>query len=518
MLRIGALRWELHRGPECEACKPVSGLRDQFFSRQWLQQFQGDLQAMRTIRELLAHEPPARTLSRTSDEDAIAQMANLLSRGAWHVDTPAGEAASPGGGGGGKPAVAPGPPPAPRRPPPRRTSPPVEKNRIVKVTPEADRKQYINLAAQAAHPEYGRDIQPKATMEHPAPAATILFGLEPDAANKAGLRADLQNTTYQGGTRTSQFSDGAGEAESGAMTLSAYGGDVFIVAAEMQEPPPCSGAKTVKSKKITIWRRLVYTDLYTMASENYLDAATVVAEIQPAFTPAFIEYTRGTVQRLDASLNANYIGLYQSGKTWPADYSPANLEATANDLAPTAAELADYAGTDAALKAAAKTAIEAKAQCWFNTVSDLYRTSVANWQAAVAAAVTMPANSILAVKYFHPKLSGQADGVTNFWPAGIQINGANAGSGRTALVDPDERWREVQGFNLGTTSVIFKNYGSALRLQIVCRHEIGHATKAAFGREAFGVGDHSASGLMTYGGASNEFSNVDINLLRGWKP
>jgi hypothetical protein len=84
---------------------------------------------------------------------------------------------------------------------------------------------------------------------------------------------------------------------------------------------------------------------------------------------------------------------------------------------------------------------------------------------------------------------------------------------------PDQStWREVQGFNRDAISVIFKNYGSAARLQIACRHEIGHGTKSAFqpaGRADFGVGDHSGSGLMTFNGASNTFSNADSAKLRG---
>lgn len=81
---------------------------------------------------------------------------------------------------------------------------------------------------------------------------------------------------------------------------------------------------------------------------------------------------------------------------------------------------------------------------------------------------------------------------------------------------PDiKTWREVQGFNRGGISVIFKNYGNAGRLQIICRHEIGHGTKSAFKRAEFGAGDHSNSGLMTPYGSGALFSVADSGKLRG---
>ena len=106
MLRLGAQKWEVHRGSECHACKPVFGLRDRFWARQWLQQFKGDALAIRAIRDLLSNQSTSGTLSRMSDDDAIAQMANLLSCGTWHVHTQAVEAARAGGAGAGKPAEA----------------------------------------------------------------------------------------------------------------------------------------------------------------------------------------------------------------------------------------------------------------------------------------------------------------------------------------------------------------------------------------------------------------------------
>ena len=303
---------------------------------------------------------------------------------------------------------------------------------------------------------------------------------------------------------------------------SGVGGDTFKIKATVYAPDGTTVMKTNESPALTVWRSLNMAAVYTMDGQTYLDTATTVAEIQPAYTPAFVDYTRAAINTLAAGLSVKYIGLYKTGggmKTWPADLSPTSLETSPNQLQPTVAELAAYAyaGADpvqVAAKATAKTMIEAKAQAWFNAIVADYGRCVSNW--FTAAAVPDATNALLAVEYYHPKLSGQADGATDFWPAGISINLANPGSGLMQPGDPDQAtWRQVQGFNRGQISVIFKNYGTAARLQIVCRHEIGHATKSAFERKSFGTGDHSTAGLMTpYGGAA-QFSDTDVRLLRG---
>lgn len=305
---------------------------------------------------------------------------------------------------------------------------------------------------------------------------------------------------------------------------SGVGGDTYTLSAAIYAADQFTVLADQESAEITVWRKIEYNDVYTMDGENYIDAATTHPEIAPAYEPsAYVLYTRGAVHTLAAALTVKYIGLYKSGggmKTWPADFSPAKLETSPNDLDPTPQELAAYASVDpakAADKAQAKTDIEAKAQKWFNAIVADYGKSLDDWFADAA----VPAgNVLLAVQYYHPKLSDQGDGATNFWPAGISINLANPGSGLNKAGDPDkDTWRVVAGFNRGSISVIFKNYPDANDLQNTCRHEIGHGTKSAFKRDDFGTGDHSASSLMKYdGGGVNLFSNDDIKILRGIKP
>jgi hypothetical protein len=304
----------------------------------------------------------------------------------------------------------------------------------------------------------------------------------------------------------------------------AVGGDDYAITVKVFAADGATVLAKVTSDAFTIWRKVLFTQVYTMDGENYLGTATTHAEIGPAFettgvTGAFVLYERGAVTTLSAALTSKYIGLYDSGApgrqaNWPADFSPAKLESSPNQMEPTSAELADYASANPMKQAVAKLAIEAKAQLWFNAIVADYGDRVSNW---FTAATVPGGNSLLAVQYYHPKLSNVGtDGQTNFWPAGISINMANPGSGLNQPGHPDKKtWREVQGFNRGSISVIFKNYGTAARLQIICRHEIGHGTKSAFKRAEFGLGDHSGSGLMTPYGASNAFSNSDAAKLRG---
>jgi hypothetical protein len=304
---------------------------------------------------------------------------------------------------------------------------------------------------------------------------------------------------------------------------SGAGGDTFRIVATLYWADGTSEMLRERGPVLTVWRKIHFSRIYTMHGESYINNATTEAQIDPAYeTDGYVMYSRGGVTTLSSALSPRYIGLYVSGgadKTWPGDLSPERLESSAYQMRPTADELEqyNYTGTDAsklALKNTAKTAIERKAKLWFDAIVSEYRRSCSAW--FTAAGIPSTQNVILAVEYYHPKLSGQAEGATNYWPAGIQINLANPGSGDTTMGDPDRAtWRNVQGFNRDQISVIFKNYGTTNRLVAVCRHEIGHGTKSAFRRDRFGTGDHSSSGLMTPTTSSNTFSNTDIRILRG---
>jgi hypothetical protein len=88
MVRLGDKNWELHRGPKCPDCEPVNGLRDRFWATQWLRPFKNDPLNLQTIRRLISENRTSWALSRTTNVQAIEQMAMLLRDGRWHVHAP----------------------------------------------------------------------------------------------------------------------------------------------------------------------------------------------------------------------------------------------------------------------------------------------------------------------------------------------------------------------------------------------------------------------------------------------
>lgn len=173
---------------------------------------------------------------------------------------------------------------------------------------------------------------------------------------------------------------------------------------------------------------------------------------------------------------------------------------------PTATELADYAGTDPVKKAAAKVAITAKAQAWYNR----NQASITTNASAFVTANSISAPAVIGARYLSPKEDGNSStGQTTYYPAGIEIV-----IDEPDPYDPDDNWGATQGFESGDIAWIFLNSGNAARRKKVGRHEAGHASD----HESFGTGDHATSGLMTPTGDSDTFSDDSILRLRGWKP
>ncbi len=88
MVRLGAQGWELHPGTACAVCEPYPGLRDRLRARLFLQRFAKDPLAAEAIRHLLWRETPPWVMTKVTAPDATALMADLLSRGIWHVHAP----------------------------------------------------------------------------------------------------------------------------------------------------------------------------------------------------------------------------------------------------------------------------------------------------------------------------------------------------------------------------------------------------------------------------------------------
>lgn len=316
---------------------------------------------------------------------------------------------------------------------------------------------------------------------------------------------------------------------------SAVGGDTFIIKATVKALGTGLELFSKDSPIITIWRKLQYDNIYTMDGEAYLDTATTHDEIGPAFETtgsdgAFVLYERGSIITLPASMTVRYIGLYDASApnrqaNWPDDFSPALLETTSNQLNPTDEEINAFSDpTPSNARDEAIRSVHNKASLWFNAIQADMDRRIINW---ITDAGLTGVRCFVGLQYFHPKYSNEfnsdtnaMDGTTNFYPQGIIIDLTRPGSRDRMSGDPDwASWNNrtaIQGYNQGDFSCTFKNFRDASRLQILCRHEMGHATRFMFAREVFGPeDDHSSSDLMQEFATSNTFSNADSRILRG---
>lgn len=184
MLRLGAQKWELHRGSECQDCKPLFGLQDRFLARQWLRQFQGDAIAIRDIRDLLSHEGASGTLSRMTDDELIAQMANLLTYGFWHVHPQPVVVTAGGSSGAGKQAEIPEPETKSARPSQPRAAPANPSPSKPKGLTDNDINSRLDAASWFTRDDEARDITKSLTREQ-------LLGLAP--ATRQRLKDQLNS-------------------------------------------------------------------------------------------------------------------------------------------------------------------------------------------------------------------------------------------------------------------------------------------------------------------------------------
>jgi len=88
MIRLGVRGWELHRGPACDGCTPVPGLRDRFWVRAWLRQFKSDQASLFAIRQLVSECNTRWPLHKATTDQTIDWMSMLLAEGEWHVHSP----------------------------------------------------------------------------------------------------------------------------------------------------------------------------------------------------------------------------------------------------------------------------------------------------------------------------------------------------------------------------------------------------------------------------------------------
>jgi hypothetical protein len=165
--------------------------------------------------------------------------------------------------------------------------------KIKEVTPTADNyKQYVNVPAEAGHPEYDRKFKPIATLTKALQGVKLYFNIEPDSSNNADIPDTLKHKDIADNTRVAVETNVSGAA-SGAIELSRYGGDKFKAAAYLEEDPLKGKANPTKSKDIEVWQKIAYQydAMQTNDTNNYIATKDTNA-FETEFKKYFIEMNK----------------------------------------------------------------------------------------------------------------------------------------------------------------------------------------------------------------------------------
>ncbi len=381
-----------------------------------------------------------------------------------------------------------------------------------------------------------------------------------------------------GGTTTgSTISNDSGHTEI-TLRASVTSGDHFTVYAKVLRNP----ADTTKgdlghdhSPKFEVWKRLDYNNLYRMvtgAQKGFdLASRTTVPNIQPAFTPAFTEYTvgpphvvpyqeyitnlvaptaaqlplNGTLQVVSDGADTRVVTIH--GLVVAADGSTSNgsealtLNGTTSVVGakkfqkvttinvPVSPSRSIAASTSAGAAVAAiaphhgvatpnflfdtPAAVQAKAQAWY----DANGTQIGIDLAALNTSIGAAGYFMVGAAYYHPKKDGRpATGRTTYYSGYPALSITYYGTS----FHPDANWEGVDGVNQGMMSCLFLNVGGGSYASMVARHEIGHASDHV----TYGAGDHcpQSTCLMYFSSTKNTFCTINpdhsVRRTEGWSP
>jgi len=290
---------------------------------------------------------------------------------------------------------------------------------------------------------------------------------------------------------------------------SGVGGDDFEVIATVFKPDGTTEIAHDQTPTVTVWREISF-NAYEMTGQTHVSTHGTTAAMSAYYTAdTYVRYSLGTVTTLDAAHSVTYIGLWNHGSGSQLVWATHSAKTAAET--PTADETTRANATPP--DAAARAAIQAKANAWYNRIqSACYSNLLSGW----ATDAGVPASSVVAIEHLHPKFSAGApnsDATTNEWSAfsWLRIVAPNG------PIHPDQRWANWQGISYGQRAYITAGL-TAARFKVVIAHEAGHETKNHFKRKDFGSGDHSAAaGLMDPTGSLSAFTVDEMKTLRGFK-
>jgi len=359
-------------------------------------------------------------------------------------------------------------------------------------------------------------------------------------------------------------------------------GDMFTVRASVLRAPGGAALGHGDSARLEVWKRLHYTSLYRMqtGADSGVDVDTlcVVANVQPAYTPAFTEYDKGAanpiaynefvsalVVPLAAQLpNKSTVRVRSDGPdiravtihglvvaangTTSLGTEVITLNGTTNvtgatefqrvDRATVAADPArtvtveEGTGAHRAIGSIAPHHGNANFHFLFDTAANVHTNAQAwadanqvQWPTdlqALNTTIGAPSFHMVGCGWLHPKHAGAHSVRTTYYTA---YNAAVTIAIRGQNFHPDDPWNNWDGMNMGQMSCLFRNmldsHGLASAYAIgVARHEIGHSSDHV----QYGAGDHcpQSTCLMYATSTQGMFCTIgaDHSLHRtmGWTP
>lgn len=290
---------------------------------------------------------------------------------------------------------------------------------------------------------------------------------------------------------------------------SGVGGNDYKITAKVYKPDETTEIATDDSNTLVVWRK-VSLQAYEMDGQTHVSTHGTTAKMNGYYVnDTYVEYELGTVTSIAADKSVKYIGLWDHGSlamvSWATHVTKIGTET------PTADETTKAnAAVDSPDRITARNDIQTKANAWRDRINTQYTSGLNKW----ATDAGVPAKSLVAIEFEHPKYSASApnaDSVTSEWSTfpwlRINVEGTN--------IHPDRRWINGQGLAYGNRAYITAGM-SAARTEVVIAHEAGHETKNQFKRNRFGAGDHtSTAGLMDPTGSQNSFTVGEKKKLRG---
>jgi len=318
---------------------------------------------------------------------------------------------------------------------------------------------------------------------------------------------------------------------------SGVGGDTFTLTASVTQTNSTIILATTNIN-LTVWRKVKFDKIWQMTNADGTKETHVVDNaikdlIQRFFSETaqtYVEYECdvSNVTDIPADKSVEYIGLWVDDPSlnyqlnWAEIQQIIDLPGDPQNEKPTQIQWNNATKTtDDLERRDARAEIIALAQKWTDRIHRSYRAARTSW------AGTMPENTIVAIKYYHPKYSGtNTNYQTSEWGDYDWLKITIPGT--TEPRPPDSWWLNVGGTSYARGVVSIPKGEDAGVIQKIIAHETGHATRHHFKRAFFGDGisgnpdfDHSDQGLMfprvTSPQSDDKFSQPETNILKGEK-